>query len=215
MDVTLSKALRVKHSSIAQGTVGLRDLVRGIRDELLSTEDTVCLQRARLVTEAYRCHEGEAVHLKRARACAHVLRHMDLDLESNPVFAANTSSRPRAWMLVPEYGFRQAPRVLLENEGLEGLLDGHIPPELLGYWADWSAGGAAGIGHLAVDLDRIVHEGLEAMLVELGAHGAELDAYGGASDAYGDASRREYRQAMGIALRAVIDWSHRCAEAVR
>jgi pyruvate-formate lyase len=76
--------------------VYLRRLIRQTRDDLLSTQDTVCLQRARLVTEAYRRHEADPVPLKCARAFAHVLRHMDLDLSSNPVFAGNTSSRPRA-----------------------------------------------------------------------------------------------------------------------
>ena len=37
--------------------IGVRDLGRLIRDNLLATEDTVCLQRARLVTEAYRRYE--------------------------------------------------------------------------------------------------------------------------------------------------------------
>jgi formate C-acetyltransferase len=168
----------------------------------LSTEDTVCLQRARLVTEAYRRHEGDPAPLRRARAFAHVLRHMDLDLSSNPVFAGNTSSRPRAWMLVPEHGFRQAPQVLLENDGLDGLLEGQIPQDLLDYWADRSFGGTSDIGHLAVDLDRVVHEGLEAILAEIGEHDDDPDP-----------ERQIYRQAMAIALQAVVDWSFRYAEA--
>ena len=76
-------------------------LIQQIRDELMSTEDTVCLQRARLVTEAYQQYESDPVPLRRAKAFAYVLRNMDLDIESNPIFAGNTSSRPRAWMLVP------------------------------------------------------------------------------------------------------------------
>ena len=80
----------------------MRFLVQRIRDELMSTDDTVCLQRASLVTEAYQQYESDPVVLKRAKAFANVLHHMDLDVESNPFFAGNTSSRPRAWMLIPE-----------------------------------------------------------------------------------------------------------------
>lgn len=178
-------------------------LIQQIRDELMSTEDTVCLQRARLVTEAYQQYENESVVLKRAKAFAYILQRMDLDIQSNPIFAGNTSSRLRAWMLVPEHGFSAAPQVLLENEGLRGILDGKIPKDIQEYWADKSFGGAAGIGHLAVDMDRVVHEGLESMI-------AEAKRYNRGET---DPAIRDYRQAMSIALQAVIDWAQRYADA--
>ncbi len=180
----------------------MKTLVRQIRNELISTEDTVCLQRARLVTEAYRQYEGEPAALKRAKTFAHVLRHMDLDIESNPIFAGNTSTRPRAWMLVPEHGMRTAPQVLIENEGLVGILDGQIPDDLQEYWAKRSFGGNSGIGHLAVDLERVVHEGLESIIAEARRYSEE-----------GDPSQQTYRQAMSITLQAVIDWAQRYADA--
>ena len=177
-------------------------LIQKIRDELLSTTDTVCLQRARLVTEAYRQFEGDPVVLKRAKAFAHVLRHMDLDMKSNPIFAGNTSSRPRAWMLVPEHGMTGDAQVSIENDGLEGLLDGQIPEDLQEYWADRSFGGSSGIGHLAVDMDRVVHDGLQAMIRETQQCDEDTDP-----------AKRTYRQAMSVALQAVIDWAHRYANA--
>lgn len=180
----------------------MQALIRRIRDELMSTKDVVSLERARLVTEAYRRHETDPVALKRAKAFAHVLRHMKLDVESNPIFAGNTSPRPRAWMLVPEHGFGGDAQVSLENEGLEGLLDGRIPDDLLDYWEGRSFGGSSGIGHLAVDMGRVVHEGLEAIIAETQAQPDEKDAAG-----------RTYRRAMSIALQAVVDWAHRYAEA--
>ncbi|MCD6286955.1 MAG: hypothetical protein J7M39_13680, partial [Anaerolineae bacterium] len=51
-----------------------RSVVLRIRNELLSTEDTVCLERARLVTEAYQCFEDDPPALKQAKKFAHVLR---------------------------------------------------------------------------------------------------------------------------------------------
>ncbi len=180
----------------------MQALVRRIRDNLMSTEDTVCLQRARLVTEAYQEHEADPVAVKRAKAFAHVLRYMDLDVASNPIFAGNTSSRPRAWMLVPEHGFSNDGQVTIEHEGLRDILDGQIPDELLDYWADRSFGGAAGIGHLAVDMGRAVHEGLESLIGETQEHGDDTDP-----------ERRAYREAMAVALRAVIDWAQRYADA--
>jgi len=180
----------------------MRSVVLRIRNELLSTEDTVCLERARLVTEAYQCFENDPPALKRAKTFAHVLRTMTLDVETNPFFAGNTSTRPRAWMLVPEYSFKYPPQIIHENPQLDGLLEGQIPQEMLDYWADRSFGGTAGIGHLAVDLDRVVHEGLAAIV-------AEAETYAGV----GTESEQVTRQAMIIALQAVMDWAERYAEA--
>ncbi|MFP4055701.1 MAG: pyruvate formate lyase family protein [Candidatus Brocadiia bacterium] len=182
----------------------MRALVQRMRDELLATEDTVCLERARLVSEAYREHQDECVPLKRAKAFAHVLRHMTLDLSSNPIFAGNTSSRPRAWMLVPEHGFGIPEQVLIENQGLEGHLDGAVPDDLREFWAGRGFGGHSGIGHLAVDINRVVHEGLEALIADTEQYADEPDA-----------SRRAYRDAMRIAIQAVLHWAQRYATAAQ
>ena len=60
------------------------DLIRSIEDRLFTAQDTVCLDRARLTTEAYAEHEGKPAPLMRAAAFRHILRHMTLDLRSNP-----------------------------------------------------------------------------------------------------------------------------------
>lgn len=182
----------------------MRSLVFEIRDRLLSTADTVCLQRACLVTEAYTRYGSEPVPILRAKVLAHVLQHMDLDVTSNPIFAGNTSSRPRAWMLVPEHGFRPDAQVLIENDGLDGLLDDAIPGDLRCFWEGRSAGGSAGVGHLAVDLGQVVHVGLEALIAETKRYPDDPDP-----------ERRAYREAMAIALQAVIDWARRYADAAQ
>ncbi len=179
-----------------------RSVVLRIRNELLSTEDTVCLERARLVTEVYQRFEDDPPALRRAKTFAHVLRTMTLDVETNPFFAGNTSTRPRAWMLAPEYGFMYPPQIIHENPQLDGLLEGQIPQEMLDYWEDRCFGGNSGIGHLAVDLDRVVHEGLAAIV-------SEAERYAGV----GTESEQVTRQAMAIALQAVMDWAGRYAEA--
>ncbi len=180
----------------------MRQLVRDIRDRLLGTEDSVCLQRARLVTEAWQNHEADPPPIRRAEAFAAVLRHMGLDVTSNPVFAGNTSSRPRAWMLIPEHGFALPPQVELENPCIRGILDDAIPAEIRHYWRERSFGGNAGIGHLAVDLHAVVHRGLADMLDE-----ARRLADEGTED------QRTCRRAMAIALEGVIEWAGRYVHA--
>lgn len=180
----------------------MRALVQCIRDNLLATPDTVCLQRARLVTEAYRQHEDDPAPLKRAKAFAHVLRHMGLDVQPNPIFAGNTFSRSRAWILIPEHHFSNETQVLIENDGLDDILEGQIPGDLRDFWAKRSFGGGCGIGHLAVDLEMVVHRGLESSIAETRRFRDEADP-----------DKKAYREAIAIALQAVIDWAGRYADA--
>jgi len=205
--VEFSVAMERLSTDAFRGALLLKTLVKQIRDNLLETQDSVCLERARLVTEAYRRYEGEPVPILRARAFAHVLGHMTLDLDSNPIFAGNTSSRPRGWMLVPEHGLSADAQVLIENDGLEGLLDGAVPEDILDFWRERSFGGNSGIGHLAVDLECVVRGGLESIIEE--AEGVD----GGESSSAPCGEGKIYRQGMVIALQAVVDWAQRYAEA--
>lgn len=174
------------------------DQIRRTRDLLVSTPDTVCLERARLATEGYRRFGGEPIALCRARTFAHILDNMTLDLHTNPLFAGNTSSRPRAWMLIPEHGFVVPNQALQEHPELEGFLDGDvIRGDLRDFWAERSVGGGAGTGHLAVDLGRVLSDGLEGIVSEAESHGEDSD----------------YRRAMIISLRAVIRWANRYSDA--
>ena len=124
-------------------------LIRSIEDRLFTAQDTVCLDRARLATEAFAEHEGKPVPILRATAFEHILKHMTLDLRPNPVFAGNTSSALRAWMLVPEFGLKVNSQIALEHSELEGFLEGKIPQEIRSFWQDRQFGGDAGIGHMS------------------------------------------------------------------
>jgi hypothetical protein len=106
-------------------------------------------------------------------------------------------------MLVPEHGLTTvSEQIVIENEGLDKVTEGNIPDDLLEYWSERSLGGGAGGGHLAVDLDRVVHEGLEAIIRLTQAH-----------EHVGDETSRTYRKSMKIALEAVNDWAGRYADA--
>ena len=77
-------------------TLDMTQLLSQIQDTLFDRADTVCLERAQLVAQAYRQHANEPTPIKRAMALDHLLMHMMLDLQSNPIFAGNTSTKPRA-----------------------------------------------------------------------------------------------------------------------
>ena len=181
----------------------MRELVLDARRNIPSAPDTVCLERARLVTEGARAFAHEPTPIRSARTFDHILSRMTLDLTTNPIFAGNTSSRPRGWMLLPEYSFSVPAQALIENPRLEGFLDGDaVPEELRRFWADRAFGGAAGWGHLAVDNRRLLASGLEDVIAE-----AEREAHDP------DPARAAYRRACSIACRAVIKWAHRYAQA--
>ncbi|MHC5059059.1 MAG: pyruvate formate lyase family protein [Planctomycetota bacterium] len=183
----------------------LSDIIERTEERLFGAEDTVCLERARLVTEAYGEHSGELPPVLRALALRRVLEGMTLDLRTNPVFAGNTSSAPRAWMLVPEFSFGVDEQVAVEHEYLKGHLDEAVPEEMREFWRERRAGGtpggAAGIGHLSVDFDMLVNRGLGDVLDRL----AEFEGTG-------DERRQAYRKGMRIACEAVVMWAGRHAD---
>lgn len=178
-------------------------LIKRIRNKLINTADSVCLERARLVTEAYKKHKDKPVILKRALAFEYVLNNMTLDLETNPVFAGNTSSKPRGWMLLPEYTFSVPAQAPFENSEHNNFLKGDvIPDDLREYWQNKSMELPAGIGHLAVNIEKLLNKGLEGII-------NEINSYIKHDDTGEDITRKSFR----ICCQAVIDWASRYTKA--
>lgn len=179
----------------------LRELVNESRRRVIADPDSICLDRARLVTEAWKQHESDPVPLRRAKALAHILQGMTLDLETNPVFAGNVTSRPRAWLIMPEYGIGYAYHLPTENPNLGNLLDGDaVPADIREYWKGRSAGGIAGVGHFTVRYDLVIQHGLEHFIALAEAdHGPSTP------------EQRICRQACRVTCQAVIDWANRYA----
>ena len=205
---SIKENLKTKHPNVLllfSDQHRMENLIKGIEERLFSAEDTVCLERANLVTAAYRAHSTEPMPIRRALAFGHTLKNMSLDLESNPVFAGNTSSAPRAWMLVPEFDLREDAQISFENPATRGILAGRIPDEILSFWDSrkfgGTPGGSAGVGHMGLDFDMIVNQGLNVIIRKIESlldHGSE--------------ENRMYRKAMIIGCRAVIAWAGRYAD---
>ena len=70
------------------------DRVPRLREELLDAKPRVCVERARLVTEAYRQHEADPMVLRRAKALAHVLDHMSIYIQEGELIVGNQASAP-------------------------------------------------------------------------------------------------------------------------
>ena len=65
----------------------------------------LCIERARLVTQAYKEHEGEPIVIVRARALEKILDNMTIYLEPEDRIAGNYASDPDSLTMYPEQYF--------------------------------------------------------------------------------------------------------------
>jgi formate C-acetyltransferase len=76
--------------------------IAALRQQLLETTPQVCVERARLVTEAYRRYEADPPVLRRAKAFAHTLGQMSIYILDGELIVGNQASTPRAAPIFPE-----------------------------------------------------------------------------------------------------------------
>jgi len=74
-----------------------------LRDALLDIKPSVCVERAKLVTEAYQKYENAPIVMRRARALAHTLENMTIYIQPGETIVGNQASKPRAAPIFPEY----------------------------------------------------------------------------------------------------------------
>jgi pyruvate formate-lyase/glycerol dehydratase family glycyl radical enzyme len=96
-------AMNLVEQQASVGADQLSPAAAALRMNLLDTMPTVCAERARLVTEAYRRYESDPVVLRRAKALAHVLDNMTIFIQPDEIIVGNQASRPRAAPIFPEY----------------------------------------------------------------------------------------------------------------
>ncbi|MFP4354415.1 MAG: pyruvate formate lyase family protein [Phycisphaerae bacterium] len=182
----------------------LRDILSRTERRLLEAPDGICLDRLEAVTRIWKTRGDQPRPILRSLALGETLRTMRLDLQTNPVFAGNTSSGPRRRMLVCETGFGDDAQVAIEHPDLAGLAEAAVDEETRQFWAKAALGddysGCGGIGHLCCDYGMVVQRGLEWVIERID------ETHGGGEPA------ERYRKAMRIACQAVIDWAGRYAE---
>ena len=115
--------------------------VAALRQQLLDTTPQVCVERARLVTEAYRQNEADPPVLRRAKAFAHTLDEMSIYILDGDLLVGNQASAPRAAPIFPEcstdwieneideFANRSADQFLVDPEVKRELL-----ADILPYW---------------------------------------------------------------------------------
>lgn len=63
---------------------------------------SVCVERARLITESYRATEGEPAPIRRGKAFAHLLAHMTVKIYPDELVVGRPSSKVRGGSISPE-----------------------------------------------------------------------------------------------------------------
>lgn len=83
---------------------------------------SICVERARLVTESHRRTEGMPPVLRRAHALADTLVGMSVFIDDEELVVGNHGSTPRAALLFPEFGsFSEEELDMMPTRGVDTL----------------------------------------------------------------------------------------------
>lgn len=75
--------------------------IRQLRKAML-VQPSVCVERARLITESYRQTQGEPAPIRRGKAFAHLLRHMTVQIYPQELIVGRPTSKVRGGSISPE-----------------------------------------------------------------------------------------------------------------
>lgn len=74
-----------------------------LRNKMQNRKASICSQRALLYTESYKESEDDAYIIRKAKAYAHTLKHMDIYIEEDSLIFGNMASSNFAAPIYPEY----------------------------------------------------------------------------------------------------------------
>ena len=199
----------------------------------------LCLERARLVTQAYKETEGEPIVIRRAKSLAKVLDNMTIYVGEHERIVGNFASNEDSLITYPELWWRWLDKViektykeLLDDEGREELHEIHkywqnkavhgmernlLPEEVKPYWAFnnhgaflWLHGGRTGVPNY----EKLFRVGLNGIIEEAKNKLTEIQ-----STVYSDPreylEQKRFLEAVVTSLEAGIRWGTRYAEKTR
>lgn len=114
--------------------------VQKLKTRLRDTKPSICVERARLVTEVYRQCAVETPVLLRARTLSHVLKKMTIYIADGELVVGNHASAFRKVPVFPEFGANWILREIdqFETRGTDPLLiSAEDRAELLGILEQW------------------------------------------------------------------------------
>ena len=214
----------------------VRNVQRGYtQDEktrgLFRPEIKLDLQRSRLMTESFKTSDGEPMVLRRAKALAHVLQHMDIFIRAWERIVGYQTSSPEGLFHPIDMNWRSVQR-LVNSAGGKTLLNDEERKELdelCEYWKGkcmsdrhqalfsgelakyWKYEGTFLWTHLSElgipDYEALFETGLSGRIEMAEARLKEIDR----TIPLDYVSQKEFLQAVIIVLQAVIDFANRYA----
>ena len=92
-----------------------RERLARLQKRMQNRKASICSQRALLYTESFQQTEQDPYILRKAKAFAHTLTHMDIYLEEDSLIFGNQASRNFAAPIFPEYSIDWVIDELLKN----------------------------------------------------------------------------------------------------
>ena len=197
-------------------TLPVPERINCLKEELFSTKDSICFERAKIVTESYKRTEGQHSALRRAKALHDVFTKMPIFIRKNELIVGQRASVLGGRAVYPEFH-------------LHGLKPETTPQEIWDYWqyrcidsmsraahpnslrlaeselaAGYCTGTSSGFGHVIVDYEKAINKGFRAIILEtecLLKDTSERDQEG-----------RAFLEAVIIAADGIIRWAERYAE---
>ena len=114
--------------------------IKKLRERIVATTPQICIERARLITEAYKENESLPAVLKRAKALEKILLEMSIYIDEDELIVGNQASKPRSAPIFPEYSVDWIEKEIDEfsqRSGDKFLVDERIKPELLDIVSYW------------------------------------------------------------------------------
>jgi len=86
----------------------MSERVSHLKEEFFATPPAWSLERAKLITEAYKAHESDTAMMKRACSLAHLLDNKKIYIRDGELIIGNYASGPASYELFPEYTFQDS-----------------------------------------------------------------------------------------------------------
>ena len=91
-----------KTQNIANVVLNGNPRIQLMKDNLFKEKRQISLERALLYTESYKATEGEPTIIRRAKATAHIMDHVEISIREGELLVGNRTVRPRSGILSPE-----------------------------------------------------------------------------------------------------------------
>jgi len=112
--------LKLEVNLLTNKSSPVTERISALREKILSIKPSICTERAKFYTQAYRENEEQPVIIKRALALEKTLKGMTIFIDEGELITGNQSSQHRAAPVFPEYAVDWLPREMNELDKRPG-----------------------------------------------------------------------------------------------